>query len=29
MIADHYDDTKNVKLLLFFFTFLIVLIKWV
>jgi len=27
MIADYYDDTKNVKLFIRFFTFLIVLIK--
>jgi len=27
MIVDYYDDTKNVKLFIRFFTFLIVLIK--
>jgi len=27
MIADYYDDTKNVKIFIRFFTFLIVLIK--
>jgi len=26
-IADYYDDTKNLKLFIGFFTFLIVLIK--
>jgi len=27
MIADYYDDTKNVKIFIGFFKFLIVLIK--
>jgi len=29
MIADYYDDTKNVKLFIHYFYFLIVLIKLV
>jgi len=30
MIADYYDDRKDVRLFIrFFLTFLIVLIKWV